>query len=636
MSNPSPVGIVRSIWLKSRGNYFCVSTKSKSGKWKDHFFTRKEISKALKFIKGRAEDYNVYMCPHSFSKPKRLREFSIDPLCFYADLDECDPNKLDIKPTIVIQSSPGRYVGYWLTDEPVPEELNRRMSYYIGADNSGWDRSQVLRIPGTLNLKYKETPLVKVLWRDGPIYEVKRLNKLIPGVSDDTGREVGGEATEIYDSYEKDLPRWVRKELTNPRVQKGKRSEVLWKLINELLEVGMSKEEVFTLLWDNDWNKHAARRGGERQLSREIDKALGHHVGGSKKLKLKKSNKADNKGPTEQRFHIVTMDKIEEEEVDWIIERMMARGQTTIWEGDPGVGKSYLLMWLAIHFCDGKRLPWEGRSIHRKPLRVLYADMENSAGSVTKVRLTDNGIEKPENYYQCVEPFSVDDEESITAFEEQVLKVFKPDVVVIDPVNLYIGSADTYRASETQQALQVLKELSERYGFSLNIVRHLNKSGAGKALYAGNGSIAFAGVARIIATVGWHPEEADVRVVACTKNNLSPFFGSIGYTIEALPDTIKRKDRSRLVYEGSVDYSSDDIVGTSNTKDESTKAIAMDLIREMLEEGEEVNYHSLLKNADTRSISETSIRKAAAELGLTKVTRGRGVKRKTLLIKKTS
>ena len=124
-----------------------------------------------------------------------------------------------------------------------------------------------------------------------------------------------------------------------------------------------------------------------------------------------------------------------------------------------------------------------------------------------------------------------------------------------------------------------------------------------------------------------------MRVVACTKNNLSPFFGSLGYTIEALPETMKRKDRSQLIYEGHVDYTSDEIVGTTNQKEEGSVAIAMDLIREMLKGSPEgVNYHSLIKQADTRSISEASIRKAAASLKMKKVTRGRGVKRATLLV----
>lgn len=631
-----PIKDMLMIWRRSQGLYFCVSTKSPTGKWKDTFFKRSEMMQAVAFAK-KFPTHNVYMCPHGFSKARRHKDFAEDPCLLYADLDEVNPRTLDIKPTVAIESSPGRYVGYWFTDEPVSEELNRRMSYHIGSDKSGWDRTQVLRVPGTTNHKYKNKPKVKTLWTDGPRYQASRLERMIPQEETETGKEIGGDASEIYQKYEKDLPRWVRREFVNPKVQEGKRSEVLWKLLNECLEVGMTEDETFTLCWHSAWNKHADRRDGERQMRRELEKAMGRHVGGSmKKAGVKKKSimdSDDDSDPTKKRFTLVTMDEVEEEEVDWIVPYMIARGQTSIFEGDPGVGKSYFLMWMAIHFCDGKPLPWMDKHTKVEPMRVLYCDMENSAGSVTKVRLTDNGLKNSKNYAQFTDPFSVDDEESIIAFEKDIIRKFKPDVVIIDPVNLYIGAADTYRASETQQALQVLKALSEKHHFALVIVRHLNKSSSGKALYAGNGSIAFAGVARIIATVGWHPEESDMRVVACTKNNLSKFFGSLGYTIQGLPDTVKRKDGSVLSYEGHVDFSSDDIVGTSNQKEEGSVAIAADLIREMMKEDGEVNYHSLLKNGDTRSISELSIRKAAAELGLKKVTRGRGVKRLTFLVK---
>ena len=637
---------IKLIWDQDEGDYFCISTSTKNtkvqGKWKDTFFHRRDIRKAIAFAAAKSKDHDVYMSAHGFSRKRRHKDCSVDPHWVYADLDECDPNTLTLKPTIAIESSPGRYVGWWLCDGPVTEELNRRVAYFIGADTSGWDRTQVLRVPGTQNHKYKEKPWVKVLWKDGPRYQLKRLNKMVPEVETEDGRQQGGDAAEIYDEYESDLPRWVRRELTNPRVQRGKRSEVLWKLVNELMEVGMSKDEIFTVLWDNAWNKHAERRDGERQLEREIDKAMDNHVGGSKKLAKKKptnvmadNRREDDGDPQKKRFTFKTMAEVEQEDIPWTIEGMMAPQQTTMWEGDPGVGKSYWLMWICVALCNGTPLPWEDPKKHtRKPMRVLYCDMENSAGAVTKNRLVDNGLKRFDNYVQLEQPFSVSDPDSIDALADDVLAVFKPDIVIIDPINIYIGSADTYKASETQQALQVFKDLSIEFNFSLNLVRHLNKSHGGKALYAGGGSIAFAGVARIIATIGWHPEEADMRVVACTKNNLSAPFGSLGYTIQGLPETMGRKNRSELTYEGHMDYTSDDILSTSNQKDESTKNLAADLIREMMGEEDEVNYHSLLKNAEARSVSELSIRKAAAELNLRKVSRGRGKNRRTFLEKK--
>lgn len=622
-----PLRYMITILKKSKGEFFCVSTKSPSGKWKDNFFKRGELRKIPLFIRSRSK-YDVYVCPHGFSKPRRHKDFSYDPNLFYADLDECNPRSLDIKPTVAIESSPGRWVGYWFTDEPVTEELNQRMTYHIGADASGWDRTQVLRFPGTLNHKYKDKPEVKIKWSDGPRYQTKRLNKMIPPIQVDNRRDQGGEAQEIYEEYEDLIPRRVRRELINPKPQKGKRSEVLWWLISELVEVGMKKDEIFTLLWDNDWNKHADRRGGERQLEREIDKALGNHVGGSKKLKSKKKPKTNGNF-----FNIVPMSEVKVEQHDWLVEDFIARGEVTLVEGDPGVGKSYFLQWLSILFCDGKKIPWEKSHQSKKQLKVAYCDTENSIGTVTKGRLTDNGLLNQANYIQLQEFFSIKDEDHLDALEKEVILGQEIDVLIIDPINPYLGDADNYNAKDVQQSLQDLKSLARLHDFALILVRHLNKSKAVKALYAGGGSIGFAGLARVVATVGWHPEEPNTRVVACTKNNLSMPFGSLGYSIEPLPEIVGRKNRSELVYEGRVDYSSDDILSTTNQKEDNSIHVAADLIRErMNDEGGEINYHSLLKQAEARSISEKSIKKAALELDLQKLTRGRGKSRQTLLI----
>lgn len=625
MATTKEISTIQRILRQSPGDYFCISTKSRSGIWRDNFFERKNIRDAANFAISKGETHHVYMSPQGYNERRRHKHHAIEPHLLFADLDECDPRTLTIKPTIAIESSPGRYVGYWFTDKAIDEELNKRLAYYIGADVSGWDFTQVLRVPGTVNIKYDDNPKVKLLWDNGPRYQVSRIRKMVPKIRNSKKEIVVRDATDVYETYEKHMPRWLRKELTNPKVQVGKRSEVIWKMANELLELGASKDEIFTLLWNSEWNKHAERRGGERQLEREIDKIMGNHVAGAKKKSKEKNGK---------RFHIVTMAEVEEEDIKWYVPRMIAPGQTTIFEGDPGVGKSYFLMWLAIHFCDGKHLPWQDKHDPVEKLRVVYCDMENAAGSVTKVRLNDNGIENPQNYVQFQEPFSVDDMESVEAFEKDVIEEFKPHIVIIDPINLYVGGADTYKASETQQALQVLKGMAEDHGFALILVRHLNKSPSGKALYAGGGSIAFAGVARVIATIGWHPEETDMRVVACTKNNLSPFFGSLGYTIHPLPDTIRHKNRSRLIYEGRVDYTSDDIVGTSNKKDDTAKFLAADLIRDLMDDEGHVNYHTALKQGESRSITENSIKRAATELGMIKKTIGRGNNRRTILVKK--
>jgi hypothetical protein len=113
---------------------------------------------------------NIYFCPNVFSKPHRRREVYIPSCWLYADLDDTEPirNDAELSPTIAVESSPGRYQGYWHVDKflmrDVHDRLNKQLTYALDADKGGWDITQVLRVPGTINHKYAGKPEVKVLW----------------------------------------------------------------------------------------------------------------------------------------------------------------------------------------------------------------------------------------------------------------------------------------------------------------------------------------------------------------------------------------------------------------------------------------------------------------------------------------
>ena len=98
------------------------------------------------------------------------------------------------------------------------------------------------------------------------------------------------------------------------------------------------------------------------------------------------------------------------------------------------------------------------------------------------------------------------------------------------------------------------KKLATRFECCVVVLRHLTKGGKDKALYRGQGSIAFTGAARIVITVGQSPDDAETRVVACTKNNISEHFRSFTYRIDGLPDTLTRTNRSVLTWGEEVDW----------------------------------------------------------------------------------
>lgn len=612
------------LWKKQPGKFFCISTKSATGKWKDNWFARDEFDEIEEFIEDNM-DKDIYACPHGFSKKSRLKEYAIDPLMLYADLDEADPRKLAIRPTIAIESSPGRYVGYWLTDEPVTEELNRRLSYSIGADVSGWDRTQVLRVPGTRNYKYDTTPKVRLLWNDGPRYEVARLEKMVPAIkSGREDREINDDIGKLYKKYEKKLPIWVRRELLHGKPSEGKRSEVLWKLQNELLEIGMSRDDAFELLWASPWNKFKDRRNGEDQLWRELDKSVSQHFT-TKPREERAEDEGDPMAFSPLKRSIADVDI---ENIDWVVPGWLARQEVTIVEGDPGLGKSYLVQMIAGAVCDGICIPSEVK--YKMPQgRVAYFDTENTASTVTKSRLVNNGIKNLDNYWQEEDSFSVDDEERWTKVVD-ALEELEPTLIVFDTINLYIGGADTYRSSETQQALSWFKKLAVRFNCPVVILRHLTKNTGGKALYRGQGSIAFTGTARIVLSVGTDPEDESVRIVGVTKNNLCKHPRSLTYTIESLPDTLKMTNRSRLVWGDFSDLSSDDIISAPPSKEKNKeKGAAMKWLKDELENGE-VDVDKIERMAEARGFSKAVLGRAATELGVVKKTKGFGKNKKSI------
>jgi RepB DNA-primase from phage plasmid len=113
---------------------------------------------------------DIYFCPNLFSRPRRRKELCLPTCWLYADLDTVEPidNDAELSPTIAWESSPGRYQAAWHIDrhlEPhMHEILNRKLTYALGADRGGWDLTQVLRVPGTVNHKYDAKPEVTLLW----------------------------------------------------------------------------------------------------------------------------------------------------------------------------------------------------------------------------------------------------------------------------------------------------------------------------------------------------------------------------------------------------------------------------------------------------------------------------------------
>ncbi len=265
--------------------YVCISHRQdKSGMQENYFIYPDEIARMIEHCETFSLDNDVYFCPQLLGSRKRNKENIQTCTNLWGDLDTCPPDVLLVEPSVLVESSRGRYQGYWVLDKPIPaeqaEDLSRRIAYYHaddGADKSGWDLSQLLRVPYTYNQKYDDSQVVKILVANQKVYRPS-----------DFGEYPVPEEFDYFDiPFPDELPEvdaktllQARKGDINPTVWSlfydqptQDWSKALWQLELLLFESGYEREEVFLIVEASACNKYRRDSKPREYLWKEVCKA---------------------------------------------------------------------------------------------------------------------------------------------------------------------------------------------------------------------------------------------------------------------------------------------------------------------------------------------------------------------------
>jgi hypothetical protein len=278
--------------------FVCLCRRDiESGLWEDEFFKwPSEQDQILDFVARSIAGYDVYYCTQLFTRPERKKEWAGACPTSWADLDHCHPDELLIPPTITIESSPGRWQALWVYKEAIDpaqaEDVNRRIAYYHrakGADTSGWDLTQVLRVPYTNNYKYNSptaitVPIVNVTKATNDRYTFEDFN-VYPQVKGyeyseipypEEGNLAVLEPEAILDKYRHRLsPVLYNLYQVEPDEDWSKN---LWQMEAILFETGMSREEVFVVCQSAACNKYKRDNKPPTLLWREVCRAFSQYV----------------------------------------------------------------------------------------------------------------------------------------------------------------------------------------------------------------------------------------------------------------------------------------------------------------------------------------------------------------------
>lgn len=204
-------------------------------------------------------------------------------------------------------------------------------------------------------------------------------------------------------------------------------------------------------------------------------------------------------------------------EIEWIWKPYIVRGNLNIVVGEGGVGKSYFTTWLLSAISRGRKIPFSEENF--KIGNAILQNAEDDVRATTLPRLIANNAntDKIGFFNEDNMVFSI---KQLKRLEGRI-SYLKPSIVVLDPIQAYIGDINMNSSVEVRNALKPLKILAEKYNCAIVMLMHLNKNtGTNKATNRVMGSYDFIASCRSAMLIESNPANPEEKLFIPIKTNL--------------------------------------------------------------------------------------------------------------------
>lgn len=358
--------------------YLAASDPNDKTDWKQEFFEYpRQVERLKQVIRAATKSHEVYIAPALFSSENALRSNFKTSNVVWTEFDGNAPEwHEDNSPSLIVQSSTAsnQHV-YWKLTEPITEvdvleDINRRITYNMGADSSAWDANQVLRPPETHN--HKRTLSVSVLELNSTVFSITAFDKYGPApkqVEGDWDNTVlpSSDSVILKYAFGPDIIGLLAKEKDNLHEH---RSTALMNLAYACAQLGLKDTEIMVmlLLADNKWEKFKHRKDRMKRLAHIITIARNKYP----------SDAFEDDSNLIQAFGFEAFLETEIN-IDWVIEPMLMDQGSMLLVGPSGVGKSQWTLQFLIHLALGQDY------LHYKvsePKKVAFISLEMGHGEL--------------------------------------------------------------------------------------------------------------------------------------------------------------------------------------------------------------------------------------------------------------
>ena len=306
---------------------------------------------------------------------------------------------------------------------------------------------------------------------------------------------------------------------------------------------------------------------------------------------------------TEQKIELkmIRMSEVQSQEIEWLWYPFIPYGKLTIIQGDPGDGKTTMVLNMAAKLSKGEALDKNMKVT--EPVNVIYQTAEDGLADTVKPRLELAGAD-------CERIIVIDEsDKSLSMVDERLEEAIVRTgarLLILDPIQAYLGGGmDMNRANEARDMTKKLGALAEKTKCAIILIGHMNKASGNKAAYRGMGSIDFFAVARSVLLVGRVEGEPNNRAVVQIKNNLAAFGHPKAFALS----------EEGFQWIGDYEITVDEVLGGIAPKANKMEQ-AKQMLRELAETQNAVLSNEIFDRADELGISKRTLENAKKELGI--------------------
>lgn len=301
---------------------------------------------------------------------------------------------------------------------------------------------------------------------------------------------------------------------------------------------------------------------------------------------------------------LIHMEEVVSKEVSWLWYPYIPYGKITVIEGDPGEGKTTLVLKLAAMLSKGLPLPCDDDRPY-EPIHIIYQTAEDGIDDTIKPRLEQNGAD-------CSMIRVIDETEKELSMTderlEQAIVETNAKLIILDPIQAYIGATvDMHRANEIRPVLKKLGMIAEKYQCAVILIGHMNKASGSKSTYRGLGSIDIQATARSVLLVARLRDKPNIRIMAQDKSSLAPAGDAIGFEMT--------EDRGMTCI-GPYDITIDELLMGNEGRGKKKLDVAVEFIKEFFGSASEIASNDIIEEASHRGIKRNTLLSAKKKLGI--------------------